>query len=285
MQTYTYTHDIPELIKSRRSCRNFRTKIVAPELLEFIHEALDHYGTTPFGTAQRFLLLEESGLTFGRVPGTYGVIKGAQYLIVALERDKNFMLEDLGFALEKIILLLTDLGLGSCWMGGTFQQKHFQNQIILAPGENISIVVPFGYSTEKSSMVDQIFRKAAASDKRKPLSEICFYENLETAVETEKLDPKLLNILNLMRLAPSASNRQPWRLLLDDNGVDFYLKRTPKYRKAFLSDLQRIDMGIAMAHFEMACQHYDMPGQWIQQKLTQSPPAQYEYSLSWQWQR
>jgi nitroreductase len=278
-----FTKALPELIKSRRSCRNFALKAIEPEKLEQIQDALDNYGDTPFGSRQRFLTLQESGNLLGRVPGTYGVIKGAQYLIVAFENAKDFMPEDLGFALEKIILRLTELDLGSCWMGGTFQKKHFQNQITLSDGEKIAIVLPFGYAAEKSSLIDQIFRKTAGSDHRKSLGEIIFDGKADIPLDEHKLDERMLSILECVRLAPSASNRQPWRLVLSNSGVDFYLQRTPNYRKAFLTDLQRVDMGIAMAHFEMACDYYNLSGKWNLEKIQDEVPESYEYILTWKW--
>lgn len=277
------TNKTPEIIKFRRSCRNFAMKEIEPQKLELIQDALVNYGNTPFGSKQRFLMLRESGNRLGRVPGTYGVIKGAQYLIIAFENEKEFMPEDLGFALEKIILRLTDLDLGSCWMGGTFQKKHFLNQITLSDGEQISIVVPFGYAGGKSSLIDQIFRKTAGSDHRKSLKEITFDRKLNIPLNEHTLDERMLSILECVRLAPSASNRQPWRLGFKESGVDFYLQRSPNYRKAFLTDLQRVDMGIAMAHFELACHYYNLPGKWNFDEIQDEVPKSYEYILSWKW--
>ena len=52
-----------------------------------------------------------------------------------------------------------------------------------------------------------------------------------------------------MRLAPSAVNKQPWRIVIDGKNAHFYVKHdkgytTPEY------DLQVIDVGIALYHFE-----------------------------------
>ena len=60
----------------------------------------------------------------------------------------------------------------------------------------------------------------------------------------------------MVRLAPSASNRQPWRIIAGRSRKDFhfFLERTPGYNnnRFVKSDLQRVDMGIAMCHFELA---------------------------------
>ena len=69
--------------------------------------------------------------------------------------------------------------------------------------------------------------------------------------------------LEMVRLAPSASNKQPWTIILIDNVFHFYLKRTPNYYSKLLqSDLQRVDMGIAMAHFELALSEKQVSHDW-----------------------
>ena len=73
----------------------------------------------------------------------------------------------------------------------------------------------------------------------------------------------------MVRLGPSASNKQPWRILRIGRSWHFYLQRTPNYREGFLyrmftqADLQRIDMGIAMCHFELTARELGLPGMWV----------------------
>jgi len=47
------------------------------------------------------------------------------------------------------------------------------------------------------------------------------------------------------------------------------------------SDLQRIDMGIAMCHFEAVCKEFDLDGRWKDIDLSTSPTDDWEYILSW----
>jgi nitroreductase len=59
----------------------------------------------------------------------------------------------------------------------------------------------------------------------------------------------LHDALEAVRLAPSAVNKQPWRVVIRKNAAHFYVKHdkgylTPDY------DLQKIDLGIGMYHFE-----------------------------------
>ena len=60
--------------------------------------------------------------------------------------------------------------------------------------------------------------------------------------------------LEMVRLAPSASNKQPWRVMMDANGdAHFFIHRTPNYEGGKIGyDIQWLDMGIAVAHYEIA---------------------------------
>ena len=55
----------------------------------------------------------------------------------------------------------------------------------------------------------------------------------------------------MVRWSPSAVNKQPWRLILDGNDVHFYEKKAKGYVDATGWDMQKIDLGIALCHFEI----------------------------------
>jgi len=99
---------------------------------------------------------------------------------------------------------------------------------------------------------------------------------------------KYATALEMVQLAPSASNKQPWRILKYKNFWRFYLRRTPGYRKdpvkriLNLCDLQRLDMGIAMSHFELSAKESGLRGKWVvEENLDKNPKPQTEYIVSW----
>jgi len=92
----------------------------------------------------------------------------------------------------------------------------------------------------------------------------------------------------MVRIGPSASNKQPWRVVRDANAWHFYLHRTPGYRRGFfqvlldLVDLQRIDLGIAMCHFESSAREAGLQGEWVvDEPPIVKPDGLTEYSASW----
>ena len=67
----------------------------------------------------------------------------------------------------------------------------------------------------------------------------------------------------MVRIGPSASNKQPWRIVVDGERLHLYLARTPRYRRLVPStDLQMIDMGIAMQHLEISARELGLAGSW-----------------------
>jgi hypothetical protein len=92
-----------------------------------------------------------------------------------------------------------------------------------------------------------------------------------------------------VRNGPSASNQQPWRIVkqADSNTFHFYLQRTKRYQSRNrilfgMADLQRVDMGIAMCHFEMTAVDLGLAGQWrFEEPDVGKLPDQTSYVASW----
>ncbi len=86
-----------------------------------------------------------------------------------------------------------------------------------------------------------------------------------------------------LRLAPSASNKQPWRVLRDDSSGDFhfYLSRALGYTLLRGISLQDIDMGIAMCHFELTARELGITGKWMVDDNAPKSES-LDYIVSWQ---
>lgn len=69
-------------------------------------------------------LAADAPLLFGGFAHTYGMFKGVHsFLIVAGEKDDPHRYEKAGYAGQKLVLELTKLGFGSCWVSGTYNKK------------------------------------------------------------------------------------------------------------------------------------------------------------------
>jgi nitroreductase len=217
--------------------------------------------------------------------GTYGNIQGATHFIAgAVERGERD-LENFGFLLEEIILFATDLGLGTCWLGGTFSRNGFSQSLGLRPEERLPAVTPVGLAASDRGLRDRLLRRQAGSDFRKPWAELFFYGRPENPA-TPAQSGAYADVLEMVRLAPSASNHQPWRIIqAEDQPVfHFYLQRNAFYTAAakalMQTDIQRVDMGIALCHFQWAAREAKLPGAWeVHTAPTSYPPG--EYLVTW----
>ena len=109
---------------------------------------------------------------------------------------------------------------------------------------------------------DRIIRWGAKSHSRKAWESIFFEGSFETPLSRD-LSSKYSVVLDMVRLAPSASNKQPWRVVRQGDQYHVFLQRTPNYSGYVKTvDLQRIDMGIAMCHFELTARELGLNGGW-----------------------
>ncbi len=212
--------------------------------------------------------------------GTYGFIRGASaFIIGAIDRNTD-NLEDYGYLMEQIVLYATQLNLATCWLGGSFQKDNFSARINTQPHEIVPAVVSVGIGAAKRNMTDRLIRNVAGSKKRRPWDQLFFEAGTISPLRPES-NGKLSPVFEMVRLSPSASNKQPWRLILEGNDVHFFLQRNKGYRKSMFSDLQRIDMGIAISHFDTVCRELNINGTWNQDQNVVPPKEDWEYTITW----
>jgi len=170
--------------------------------------------------------------------------------------------EDFGYLFESVLLFITSCGLGTCWMGGTFDSFLFSEKTQLHENEIIPAVSPIGLVAGRRTLVDSAFVLFAGSRQRKAWDDIFFHDTFDNRLSRDSAGA-YAQALEMLRLAPSASNKQPWRIIAKGGCFHFYLTRTRGYQKIFrTSDLQRIDMGIAMFHFEQTARESGLAGKW-----------------------
>ena len=126
--------DIITAIKQRRSVRTFAPDPLSPSLREHL-ERFAAETHSPFGGDVTILLRDiDAGSVFH--PETYGMISGAKtYFLIAAGADDNSALSA-GYRFEQVVLEATRLGLGTCWVGGTFRKSAFNSHVSWPAGES-----------------------------------------------------------------------------------------------------------------------------------------------------
>jgi nitroreductase len=277
-----------EIIKKRYSCRAYQEKPIEEKTRQRLEEFLSALRAGPLGSAARFALAAatEQDRNSLRGLGTYGFIKGATGFMVGAARPGEKNLEDYGYLMERAILYATAIGLGTCWLGGSFTKSNFAKKISATQEEIVPAVTATGYLAEGGSARDAI-RLRIGGDRRLAWENLFFQESFGAPLAPEAAGD-YATPLEMVRLGPSASNKQPWRIIRAGQAWHFYLQRTPGYREGFLqrlmkvNDIQRVDMGIAMCHFELTAREQGLNGAWVVAEPNLArPDALTEYTASW----
>jgi len=269
---------IKDAILQRKSMRTYKDVQLTQEL----RAKLEQYILSvkgPFGIKVRFKIVDIDSTSEDMKLGTYGVIKGARSFICAVTEKGNRCEENLGYAFEKIVLYATSLGLGTCWLGGTFNKTGFQRAAELSDNELMPIISPVGYVRENRTLLDTLMVAFAGSKNRKDWSELFFEKDFGKPL-TQGEAGELKEAFEMARIAPSASNKQPWRIVKDGNTCHFFISRNKMYEKALGFDIQRLDAGIAMCHFESMAQELGCSGKWIDSNPGLAAEKNIEYIIS-----
>ena len=189
----------------------------------------------------RILNAKEHGLSSPVITGTDTYIAGKMQRAPHAE-------EAFGYAFERIVLFAEALGIGTTWIAGTMNRDAFEKAMELADGEVMPCVSPLGYPAAKMSLREGMMRKGVKADRRIAFSELFFEDDFNHPLTEEKAGD-LARALELVRWAPSAVNKQPWRVVISSSTAHFYESRSKGYVDQSGWDLQKIDLGIALCHF------------------------------------
>lgn len=276
-----------DTMKKRYSCRSYTGEPLSAADRECLDDIIKRSVPGSFGSRPAFTLIaaEPGDSESLKGLGTYGFIRKPAGFIVGAVDESPMYLEDFGYCAEKIILEATEAGMGTCWLGGTFKKSSFAIKAGISGNTEIPAVIATGYIAEKKTLTERLVRAGAGSDKRKEPDELFFSHELG-ALDTAFYGSAYGTVLEMVRIAPSASNKQPWRIIRGSGGTDFhlFLERTKGYNdnRFIKSDLQRVDMGIAMCHFELAAELCGLKGSWIKiDPADIKTPASWEYTASW----
>jgi hypothetical protein len=280
----SFSQPVSSLIRQRYSCRKYQNNSISPMAYPDLVDFINTLPAGPFNAPNRFMLVTSNGQDNNalRGLGTYGTIKNPSGYIIGAAKPSEKYLEDFGYRMEMIILKATELRLGSCWLGGFFTRSSFSKMIETEKGEALPAICSLGIPEfEKTNeQIDQ-------ARKRFGWDALFFSGNFNAPLNPE-MAGRYARPLEMVRLAPSAQNRQPWRIVNQGDNWHFYLRRSKGYREMVLpgftgiSDLQRIDMGICMAHFESSAREDGLKGQWqMNNPGIQTPNKLVEYTISW----
>lgn len=237
--------DIMKIVCGRRSVRTFDGREIDADdrnkLSSFIKTI-----ENPYGIPIKFKFLDGKKQNL-----PCPVVSGTDLYVGAKAPRVPHIEEAFGYSFELFVLYAQSIGIGTVWIGGTMDRSAFERAMGLQEDEIMPSISPLGYPAKKTSIRESMMRKAIKADQRKSFEALFFDGTFDHPLTKERAG-RLAEPLEMVRLAPSAVNKQPWRVVSDKNGVHFYLKHAKGFVSESVGDMQKIDMGIALCHFALA---------------------------------
>jgi hypothetical protein len=164
-----------------------------------------------------------------KVTGLFHV-KAPYYLLIFVDKNKKQAKFEAGYVAEQLVLFLVARGIGTCYQGCARLPKSS-----IPNGMELAIAVSFGYSAGR------VYRESTQV-RRYPLSKTCIFK--------ETPNEEFRTLLKAARMAPSAMNRQPCRLVVYSNKIYLFCKNKKKFD--FVNS--ELDAGILFAHIAIAAE-------------------------------
>ncbi len=265
--------NILTLIEKRKSVRSYDGTPLKAEDRRALEDFLAQV-ETPFRIPMEFRILDGAAQALSSP-----VVTGTE-LYAAGKLPRGPMAEAaFGYAFEAFILYAVSLGVGTVWIAGTMDRPAFERAMELADGEMMPAVTPLGYPAKKRSLRDAAMRRAIRADSRLPFESLFFNGSFDAPMSPEGAGV-YREALEAVRLAPSAVNKQPWRIVRQSGDV-FHFYKKPSLPSDARGDVQKLDLGIALAHFVLALEVQGVAGE-----VFEAEPALYgkeneEYLFSW----
>ncbi|MDR1791553.1 MAG: nitroreductase family protein [Propionibacteriaceae bacterium] len=261
--------NIVEAIQARRSTRAYDNAPLTAE----DHDAVAQFiaqTAPPFGVQARVELIHHDFGMERQKLGSYGSVKGACDFMGLIHRPGPLAAEGAAYWFEQVVLHCTSLGLGTCWLAG-FTHSSFSKHVTLEADEKLAYASPVGYVGGVKPLFERLklFDSEKAHITKKPFETLFLRPDgsgLTAAEAGRYAEP-----LELTRIAPSAKNQQPFRVMLDGERLHFY---------AMDGLFAHTDLGIAMCHFEQSARFLGIEGGF--EVLPDAPGGpDLEYVISW----
>ena len=241
---------LDELLAIRRSVRTFAKMKIENSILEKLDNYIQSL-TNPFDVPCTIKILDKEEYHLSSP-----VIQGEDtYMAIKAKRKENFELAS-AYIFTLATLKALELGLGSVILAGSLNRPAFNEAMNLQDDEVLVVASPLGYTAKKKSFKENVMRLALHADKREDFSKLFFKNDFFSPLSEEDCLDLLPAFLNV-RKGPSAINRQPWRLLLDEKTIHFYEHQT--IPKGEFGDVQLFDIGIAYTLFTLSLTQLNKP--------------------------
>jgi hypothetical protein len=234
-----------DAVAIRTSRRRYTGDPVPADAMARLATFRDHFCVRP--EVRIAIVPNAPGNIFMGILGRYGRIDDAPTAALFIGPKGSGV--SVGYVGEAFVLEATTLGVGTCWVAGTFDRLAARRIVDLAKGEVVICTTPLGTATARPVGDESAMRTIIRASRRRPLSEIA------PGAESGDWPAWAVTAVEAARSGPSGSNRQPWRFRFEDGALVLSCPPTAY----FTAD---VDRGIAMLHVELGAAHEGVRGDW-----------------------
>ena len=206
---------LADMITRRRSVRAYRGEAIDPATLDALQAFM----------AKLVPLIPDAKVEGRIIPTSHGNFmqkwKTPHFIAIFTDGSDDSLI-NAGFMYQQLDLFAQSKGLGTCWVGlGSLTDEE-----PVPEGMKLAVMMAFG-------IPDGVPERTPADFKRKAMTEI-------TDQPEERLE--------VLRLAPSATNSQPWFVTHEGDTLHIWREELGIIKQRTLGRMNKIDMGIGLCH-------------------------------------
>jgi nitroreductase len=184
--------DFYDVVKNRKSVRNYTSRKVPDDVLARIMEAARLAPSWANKQCWRFVIVDDPEV-LSRISPALAKSFGAPMMVVLCadpaesgQRDgKDYYLVDAAISMEHLVLAAAAEGLGTCWVAGRLDEAGMKKALGVPDNLRVVAASPLGYPSEGigDNIKDVVIRTAVSADSRRPTGEIAFRNRYGTPLD------------------------------------------------------------------------------------------------------
>jgi nitroreductase len=275
-----FDRPIEKTIGARVSCRTYEDRLLDDKDKEKLLSFCEVLNTGLKGEKIKYTIAEFNAEELkNRKISAYGLIKNARSFIIGVIDKSDSYNMSYGYVMEHLVLKAAELGIGTCWAG--YYDPYVIKDVKIDEDQAIPAVIIVGYASDQQTLLEKIARFVIRASRRHDWDKQFFLGDFTTSLSMGEAGP-YSEALELLRLAPSSGNTQPWRIVKERNkNIYHFFKKVVNqgYEEIKLHD---IDIGIAMCHFELGAAKNGLKAHWTREDpLIPELPGKITYMMSW----
>lgn len=234
-------------ISRRSSRRTYKRQQINPQKIEQIKNLIN---TINEESGLHIQFVENGNEFLNGFKASYGLISGMPSLIAMAGNEKDEDLKrKIGYYGEFLVLESVSLGLGTCWISGTYNRDACKRSIELKENENLICVIAIGNVSQNKNAKELLISQFGKSK-----------QSFDELLSEKDCTPPLwvANGIEAARTAPSAVNGKPIAYRFQKDQLSAFVSK--KNHNA-----EEIDLGISLAHFQLGAIQGLKEGVWIKE--------------------